>query len=62
MIELPQVTLFAFDNTPKIDATIQALYTSMQGIEFGAVKLVTSPKQIKKYQLFCCYDRQKFNA
>ena len=50
MIELPQVTLFAFDNTPKIDATIQALYTSMQGIKFGAVKLVTSPKQIKKYQ------------
>ena len=49
MIELPQVTLFAFDNTPKIEETIRAMYTSMQCIKFGAVKLVTSKKQIEKY-------------
>ena len=50
MIELPQVTLFAFDNTPKIEETIRAMHTSMQGIKFGAVKLVTSPDQIEKYR------------
>ena len=50
MIELPQVTLFAFDNTPKIEETIHAMHTSMQGIKFGAVKLVTSSEHIEKYK------------
>ena len=50
MIELPQVTLFAFDNTPKIEETIHAMHTSMQGIKFGAVKLVTSSEHIVKYK------------
>lgn len=50
MINLPDVTLFAFDNTPKIDETITALYTSMNGINYGAVKLVTSKEQIEEYR------------
>ena len=49
-IALPNVTLFAFDNTPKIEETIRAMHTSMQGIKFGAVKLVTSPEHIEKYK------------
>ena len=50
MINLPDVTLFAFDNTPKIEETIKALYTSMSGIEYGSVKLVTSKEQIEQYR------------
>jgi hypothetical protein len=50
MIELPEVTLFAFDNTPKIEETIQALYTSMNGIKYGDIKLVTSEEQREKYR------------
>ena len=49
-IALPNVTLFAFDNTPKIEETIRAMHTSMQGIKFGAVKLVTSSEHIEKYK------------
>lgn len=50
MILLPDVTLFAFDNTPKIDETIRALYTSMNGIKYGSIKLVTSKEQIEQYR------------
>lgn len=50
MINLPDVTLFSFDNTSKIDETIDALYTSMNGIKYGEVKLVTSKKYIEKYE------------
>jgi hypothetical protein len=46
VINLPDVTLFAFDNTPKIDETIKALYTSMNGINYGSVKLVTSKNKL----------------
>lgn len=50
MIQLSDVTLFAFDNTPKIDETIKALYTSMNNIKYGSVKLVTSKEQIEEYR------------
>lgn len=51
MIDLPNVTLFAFDNTPKIDETIRALYTSMTGIKYGAIKLITSKNRLNSIVL-----------
>lgn len=50
MINLPEVTLFAFDTSSKIDETIKALYTSMNGINYGSVKFVTSKKYVEKYK------------
>ena len=49
MINLPNVTLFSVDTTSSIDDTIHALYTSMNGIEYGEVKLITLKENIEKY-------------
>ncbi len=51
MINLPEVTLFSIDTRTEIDGTINALYTSMSGIEYGKVKLLTTKKNIEKYKL-----------
>ena len=51
MINLPEVTLFSIDTRTQIDGTINALYTSMSGIEYGKVKLLTTKKNIEKYKL-----------
>lgn len=50
MIDLSEVTLFSIDTTDEIDKTLRALYTSMSGINYGSVKLVTTKKQIEKYK------------
>lgn len=50
MINLPDVTLFTIDTTGEIDKTLRALYTSMSGINYGAVKLVTTKEQIEKHK------------
>lgn len=49
MINLSNITLFAIDNTNRIDGTIKSLYTSMNFAKFGSVKLVTSNEYINKY-------------
>jgi hypothetical protein len=49
MLDLSRVTLFAIDNTNRIDGTIKSLYTSMQSAKFGAIKLVTSKEYIDRY-------------
>lgn len=50
MIDLSQITLVSIDNTPKIEDTIKALHTSMSGIKYGDVKLITSDQYIDKYE------------
>lgn len=49
MIDLPQVTLISVDTTPELDGTLKALYTSMSGINFGEVKLITTKDNLEKY-------------
>ena len=50
MINLSSVTLFTIDTTTShIEDTIRALYTSMNGIEYGKIKLVTTKENIEKY-------------
>ena len=49
MINLPEVTLFSIDTTSDIEGTIKAVHTSMSGINFGAIKLVTTKENIEKY-------------
>ena len=48
MIELPDVTLISVDTTDNLDGTLNGIYTSMSGINFGAIKLITTKEQIKK--------------
>ena len=50
MIDLNRVTLISIDTTDRIEETIQAVYTSMNGIEYGSVKIITTPENIKQYQ------------
>lgn len=50
MIKLPDVTLISVDTTSNINGTLRALYTSMSGIEYGSVKLITDEKNIKEYE------------
>jgi hypothetical protein len=49
MLDLSRVTLFAIDNTNRIEGTIKSLYTSMGFAKFGSVKLATSDEHINKY-------------
>jgi len=49
MLDLSRITLFAIDNTNRIEGTIKSLYTSMGFAKFGSVKLVTSKEHIEKY-------------
>lgn len=50
MLDLNKVTLVAIDNTNRITNTIKAIYTCIEQVNFGAIKLVTSKDKIKKYQ------------
>ena len=50
MINLLEVTLFSIDTPSDIEGTIKAIHTSMSGINYGAVKLVTTKENIKKYR------------
>jgi hypothetical protein len=47
MIELPNVTLVSIDTTDDLSGTLNAVYTSMKGINFGNVKIITTKEQIK---------------
>lgn len=49
MLDLSRITLFAIDNTNRIDGTIKSLYTCMGVANFASVKLVTSLDYIQKY-------------
>lgn len=49
MLDLSRITLFAIDNTDRINGTIKALYTCMEVANFASVKLVTSLDYIQKY-------------
>lgn len=49
MLDLSRVTLFAIDNTQRIEGTIKALYTNIEVAKFGSVKLVTSKEYVEKY-------------
>ena len=46
MINLSDVTLISIDTTGDIGGTLKAIYTSMSGINFGDVKLITTQEQI----------------
>ena len=50
MINLPEVTLFSIDTTSDIEGTIRAVYTSMSGVNYGDIKLVTTKENIEKYR------------
>jgi len=47
MIELPNVTLISIDTTDDLSGTLNAVYTSMKGINFGNVKIITTKEHIK---------------
>jgi len=49
-IKIPDVTLICLDNTPKIEQSLNAIYTSIKGIDFGAVKLISSSQLISEYE------------
>lgn len=50
MIDLNQVTLVSVDTTSRIEETIRAVYTSMNGIKYASVKIITTKENIDKYQ------------
>ena len=47
MIKLPEVTLISIDTTDDLSGTLRGVYTSMSGIDFGNVKIITTEEQIK---------------
>ena len=47
MIKLPNVTLISIDTTDNLSGTLKGVYTSMSGINFGAVKIITTKNQIE---------------
>lgn len=47
MINLPDVTLISIDTTDDLSGTINAIHTSMSGIKFGNIKLITTKQQIE---------------
>ena len=47
MIDLPNVTLVSIDTTDDLSGTLKGVYTSMSGINFGAVKIITTKNQIE---------------
>ncbi len=48
MQNLPDVTLVSIDTTDDLTGTLNGVYTSMSGIKFGDVKIITTKQQIKK--------------
>ena len=47
-INLSDVTLISVDTTDDLSGTLRGVYTSMSGINYGAVKLITTQEQIDK--------------
>ena len=47
MLNLPDVTLISIDTTDNLSGTLNGVYTSMSGINFGAVKMITTKEQIE---------------
>ena len=47
-IDLKDVTLISVDTTDDLSGTLNGVFTSMSGINYGAVKLVTTQEQIDK--------------
>jgi len=56
MLDLSRVTCFAIDNTKRIEQTINALHTCKNVVNFGKVKLVTTPEYVEKYKDECAID------
>jgi len=56
MLDLSRVTCFAIDNTKRIEQTINALHTCKNVVNFGKVKLVTTPEYVEKYKDECAVD------
>jgi len=52
MIELLDVTLISIDTTDDLSGTLNGVYTSMSGINFGAVKIITTKEQIENNSSF----------
>ena len=50
MIDLDKVTLVSIDTTSRIEETIRAVHTSMNGIKYANVKIITTKENIDKYQ------------
>ena len=50
MKNLSNITLLAIDNTNRIEGTIKAVYTSIEKINFGDVKILTSRDHKEKYE------------
>ena len=50
MIDLDKVTLVSIDTTSRIEETISAVHTSMNGIKYANVKIITTKENIDKYQ------------
>ena len=48
MQNLPDVTLVSIDTTDDLSGTLNGVYTSMSGINFGKVKIITTKEQIEK--------------
>ena len=51
-IDLPDVTLVSIDTTDDLRGTLSGVFTSMSGINYGAVKLITTQEQIDKNPQF----------
>jgi hypothetical protein len=49
-IEIPDVTLICVDTTPRIEGSFNAIYTSISGINFGAIKLISTKEMVDKYE------------
>jgi hypothetical protein len=47
MIDLPDVTLISIDTTDDLSGTLNSVYTSMSGIEFSSIKIITTKQQIE---------------
>lgn len=47
MIKLPDVTLISIDTTDNLSGTLKGVYTSMCGINFDSIKIITTKKQIE---------------
>ena len=47
-IDLKDVTLISVDTTDDLTGTLNGVFTSMSGINYGAVKLVTTQEQLTR--------------
>lgn len=47
MLNLPDVTLISIDTTDDLGGTLNSVYTSMSGIDFSSIKIITTKEQIE---------------